>query len=271
MTIPPKPDCWAPGYAEAFNLDVVARAYHLRPPYPEGMFTTLAALMVDQPRTLLDLGSGPGDLARNLVHAAERVDAVDASLAMIERGRAMEHGNHPNLRWIHGRAEDTRLNPPYALVTAGDSLQWMDWPVTLSRIKAALSPNASLAVVGRAWGTGLPEERDILSRFSTNQRFRPLNLIQELESRGLFRKRGEKGFTDVWNPTIEEYVGARRSQASYPRDPNQAEAFDDETRSLLERLLREGRLNTTRGRLGLSVTSGVVWGTPEAPDSEERR
>src|SRR5215472_13280376 len=121
MTIPPKPDCWAPGYAEAFNLDVVARAYPLRPPYPEGMFTTLAALMVDQPRTLLDLGSGPGDLARNLVHAAERVDAVDASLAMIERGRAMEHGNHPNLRWIHGRAEDTRLNPPYALVTAGDS------------------------------------------------------------------------------------------------------------------------------------------------------
>jgi len=108
MTIPPKPDCWAPGYAEAFNLDVVARAYHLRPPYPEGMFTTLAALMIDQPRTL----------------------------------------------------------------------------------------------------------------------------------------------------------DARRSQASYPRDPNQAEAFDDETRSLLERVLREGRLNTTRGRLGLSVTSGVVGGTP---------
>lgn len=117
MTIPPKPDCGAPGYADAFNLDVVARAYHLRPPYPQGLFTTLAALMIDQPRTL----------------------------------------------------------------------------------------------------------------------------------------------------------DARRSQASYPRDPNQAEAFDDETRSLLEGLLREGRLNATRGRLGLTVTSGVVWGTPEAPDSEGRR
>src|SRR5262249_59033475 len=66
-------------------------------------------------------------------------------------------------------------------------------------------------------------------------------------------------------------LDARRSQASYPRDPNQAEAFDDETRSLLEGLLREGRLNATRGRLGLTVTSGVVWGTPEAPDWEGRR
>jgi len=56
---------------------------------------TLASLMVDRPRTLLDLGSGPGDLGRKLVHVAQRVDAIDASLAMIERGRAMEHGDHP--------------------------------------------------------------------------------------------------------------------------------------------------------------------------------
>ena len=112
MSTPPKPDCWAPEYARAFNLESVARTYHLRPPYPEGLFATLAELIVDQPRTLLDLGCGPGDLARNLVHAAERVDAVDVSLAMIERGRAMAHGNHANLRWIHARAEDAQLHPP---------------------------------------------------------------------------------------------------------------------------------------------------------------
>ena len=264
MTTPPKPDCWAPEYAQAFNLESVARAYHLRPQYPDGLFATLAELIVDQPRTLLDLGSGPGDLARNLVRAAERVDAVDVSLARIERGRAMERGNHPNLRWIHGRAEDAPLNPPYALVTAGDSINWMDWPVTLPRIKAVLSPSGSLALVGRVWGTGTPEERDILRRFSTNPRYRPLNVVDELESRGLFHRRGEKGFTDAWNPTIDEYLGARRSQASYPTDESRAEAFDEETLALLERLLREGRLGATSGRLALTVTAGVVWGAPEA-------
>lgn len=266
MTTPPKPACWAPEYAQAFNLESVARAYHFRPPYPEGLFTTLAALMVDQPRTLLDLGCGPGDLARNLVHAAERVDAIDASMAMIERGRAMERGSHPNLRWIHGWAEDAPLQPPYALVTAGDSINWMDWGITLPRIKAALSPNGSLAIVGRVWGTGSPGERDLWRRFSTNSRYRPLNVIEELVSRGLFQRRGEKGFTDAWTPTIDEYLGACRSRASYPTNEGRAEAFDEEMRALLERLLRSGRLSATGGWLALTVTAGVVWGAPKTPN-----
>ena len=266
MTTPPKPACWAPEYAQAFNLESVARAYHFRPPYQEGLFTTLAALMVDQPRTLLDLGCGPGDLARNLVHAAERVDAIDASMAMIERGRAMERGSHPNLRWIHGWAEDAPLQPPYALVTAGDSINWMDWGITLPRIKAALSPNGSFAIVGRVWGTGSPGERDLWRRFSTNSRYRPLNVIEELVSRGLFQRRGEKGFTDAWTPTIDEYLGACRSRASYPTNEGCSEAFDEEMRALLERLLRSGRLSATGGWLALTVTAGVVWGAPKTPN-----
>jgi SAM-dependent methyltransferase len=266
MTTPPKPACWAPEYAQVFNLESVARAYHFRPPYPEGLFTTLAALMVDQPRTLLDLGCGPGDLARNLVHAAERVDAIDASMAMIERGRAMERGSHPNLRWIHGWAEDAPLQPPYALVTAGDSINWMDWGITLPRIKAALSPNGSLAIVGRVWGTGSPGERDLWRRFSTNSRYRPLNVIEELVSGGLFQRRGEKGFNDAWTPTIDEYLGACRSRASYPTNEGRAEAFDEEMRALLERLLRSGRLSATGGWLALTVTAGVVWGAPKTPN-----
>ncbi len=264
MTTLPKPDCWAPEYARTFNHPEVARVYHLRPPYPDGVFTTLAALMVDQPRTVLDLGCGPGDLARNLLQAAERVDAVDASPAMIERGRGMEHGDHPKLRWIRGRAEDAPFDPPYALVTAGDSLHWMDWLVTLPRIKDVLSPNGSLAVVGRSWGTGLAEERELLSRYSTNPRFRPLNLTEELESRGLFDKRGEQGFTGAWNPTIDEYIGARHSQASIPTDTRQAEAFDRETRALLERLVLGGQIQATGERLTLAVQGGVVWGVPQA-------
>jgi len=262
LTTPDKPDCWASCYADAFNDQAVARAYHLRPPYPERLFAALTALMVDQPKTVLDLGCGPGDLARSLVHAADRVDAVDMSPAMIERGRAMEDGDHPKLHWTLGRAEDAPLNPPYSLVTAGDSLQWMDWPVILRRISDALSRNGSLAVVGRIWGTGLSEEREILARYSTNQRFRALNLIRELEARGLFEKRGEERFTEVWTPTIDEYIGARHSQASFSLDAPQARAFDETTRALLERLLREGRIQGAGGRLKLAVDAGVVWGVP---------
>jgi SAM-dependent methyltransferase len=263
-TMPPKPDYYAPERARAFQEETVARHYRLRPPYPEGLFATLAALVVDEPRTILDLGTGTGDLARGLLPAADRVDAVDASLAMIEQGRSLEHGDDPRLRWIHGRAEEAPVVPPYALVTAGDSLHWMDWHVILRRIADLLSPNASLAIASRDWGTRQPEEREILSRYGCSPSFfRPLlNAVRELESRGLFEVCGREHFTHLWKPTIDEYIGCRHSQAAVPRDREQAHAFKDETRALLERLVREGRLEADGERLVLTVESGVAWGMP---------
>jgi SAM-dependent methyltransferase len=265
MTIPPKPECWAPEIAQAFNLEAVARVYHLRPPYAEGLYSTLAGLITDSPRAVLDLGSGPGDLARNLVHVADRVDALDASLAMIERGRELPDGDHPNLTWIHGRAEDAPLEPPYALVTAADSLNWMDWQVVLPRIQQVLTPNGCLAIAGRVWGTETPEERELLRRYSPFRTFQPLNTIEELESRGLYRKVASWGFSAAWTPNIEEYLGARRTQAFYPTDATRAEAFEVETRELLRQLIREGRLEASRDRLALKVTGGVAWGKPLTP------
>ncbi len=101
-----------------------------------------------------------------------------------------------------------------------------------------------------------------MRRYSTNRDFRPLNLVEELESRGLFEKRGEREFSYLWQPTIDEYLGARHSQASFPRDATRAKASDRETRSVLERLVQEGRITTAGERLELLVSAGVVWGLP---------
>lgn len=257
MTIP-KPDCWTAELAGSFQLDGVARWYRYRPPYAPSLFTRLASLAVDEPRTALDLGCGIGDLARHLVGVVDRVDAVDVSLAMIEQGRTHEHGDHPNLRWIHGRAEEAPLDPPYSLVVAGDSLHWMDWPVIVPRIRDVLSPNGSLGIACREWGTGEPEEREIWVRHGRSRTWRPLHLVHELESRGLFEKRGAWGFTADWNPTVDEYLGAARSRASYPTEPERAERFDREMREVLERGLHE----SGGGRLHVTVTGGAAWGVP---------
>jgi SAM-dependent methyltransferase len=258
MAPPPKPDCWAPELATPFELDVVARSYVFRPPYGANLFAKLASLVGDEPRTVLDLGCGPGDLARYLVPLFDRVDAVDVSAAMIGVGRTLEHGDAPNLRWVRGRAEDAPLDPPYALVVAGDSLHWMDWFVIVPRIRDMLSPNGWLAIAGKEWGTGTPEERELWARYSTNQANRPVHLIDELESRGLFEKRGTEGFTAGWTPTIDEYLAANRSRASYPTVPERAEAFDGELRAVLERLLDGDRLR-------LTVRGGFAWGVPLVP------
>lgn len=89
--------------AEAFKDVHVVNAYRFREPYPDEVFDILASLIVDEPRAVLDVGAGSGDIARRLVERVERVDAVDFSHNMIERGKQLPNGNNPHLHWIYGR------------------------------------------------------------------------------------------------------------------------------------------------------------------------
>ena len=127
----PEPSRFDRAYAQAFQEQKVVEAYQHRPPYTQEVFALLAALVLDEPRAVLDVGSGSGDIARPLTPLVERVDAVDFSQRMIERGKQLPNGSHPRLHWIYGRIEEVPLAPPYALVTAGSSIHWTEWDVAL--------------------------------------------------------------------------------------------------------------------------------------------
>lgn len=85
----PKPEQFGASYAEAFKDQQVVDAYRYRPPYPDEVFDILAGLIGDEPRTVLDVGAGSGDIARRIADAARRVDAVDFSQHMIELGKRL--------------------------------------------------------------------------------------------------------------------------------------------------------------------------------------
>ena len=53
--------------AATFTHRGVATAYRYRPPYPAEVFGILERLITDRPRTVLDLGTGEGALARPLL------------------------------------------------------------------------------------------------------------------------------------------------------------------------------------------------------------
>jgi SAM-dependent methyltransferase len=251
--------------ADVFKLDSVARVYHHRPPYPAGVVDALRSLLGDGGGAVLDAGCGTGELARALVvDGAERVDAVDVSQAMIDVGRRQEGGDHPNLRWECARLEDAELRPPYALAVAADSLNWMDAEVAMPKLHDALRPGAWLAIVHRTWGTGAPEEQELIRAFSVISDFRPFDL-GDLVSRGLFRPGGHVRFAGAWRPTVEEYVESRHSQAGFAREPmgaDRAGEFDRELSDLLGRLVREGRMMVRDARLELRVVAEVGWGRP---------
>lgn len=265
----PKPKQWREGYASVFQETSVARAYEYRPPYPAPIFQLLDELAGDRPRAILDVGCGTGELARGLTPFADRVDAVDVSRPMIEIGKTLPRGDAAHLHWICSRMEDAPLHPPYSLIVAGDSLHWMDWAVVLPRLHRSLHPGGFLALVTRGWGTGVSEETEIFSRYSTNQDFQRISLIAELARRGLFEQRGEREMPPApWRPTVAEYIEARHSQSAFSRErmaPADVAAFDAALETLLRRLIEAGSLQMTENRLELDVRTKVTWGLPLDP------
>src|SRR5207237_1117857 len=93
-----------------WGIALVVAAYPARPPYPESAIRLLAELAVDQPRRVLDIGCGTGDISRRLAQLVECVDAVDASERMLAAGRRA-CGGHPAEGGASLRADLRRRQP----------------------------------------------------------------------------------------------------------------------------------------------------------------
>jgi SAM-dependent methyltransferase len=259
-SVEPKPQGWSERYGAVFAEQDVVDHYHLRPAYPEETIGVLAGLA--RGGMVLDLGCGPGELARRLAQRVERVDAVDVSAPMIERGRALPGGDAPNLRWLLGRVEQVVLAGPYALALAGDSIHWFDWDVALPRVAELLDPEGVLAIVRRDW---LRDERlrgllaPVYARHSWNDEFESLDPVTELERRGLFVRSGEHAAAPCpWRPTLDEIVDVHYSTSGFALSRlSDREQFERETRQLVEETLEP-----RDGRYDLDVVATVVWGRP---------
>ncbi len=258
----PKPSHLGLKYAEQFKDSSIVQVYHHRPPYSDEAINTLVALITDQPRTVLDIGCGTGDLARKLANRVEHVDAVDFSRAMLARGRTLPGGDHPHLHWIEGRIEEVTLQPPYALITAGESLHWMEWEIVLPLFHHMLTPRGYLAIAERGTERN-PWNDDLLAligRFSTNQEYRPYNLIEELERRHLFQQRGAIHTQLIsFSQSGEDYLRSIHSRNGFSRErmgDAAANAFDDEVRKIIAPFLQNERLH-------LRITCSIEWGSPQ--------
>ncbi len=252
--------------ASRFQDQSVVDRYHLRPAYPLETLTILGELIVDEPRVVLDVGCGTGNVARPLAEYVERIDAVDLSLPMLERAKVLPGGDSAKIRWLHGRAEDVELEPPYALVTAGESLHWMEWDVVLPRLARVLTPHGMLAIayIGHIeeqpvpWGEGY---RQISQRFTNNPTYQPFDWIGELEKRRLFQKLGEcKTMPVPVRQTVEDYIAAQHARSTLSLDtmtPSQAAQFDMEMQALLLPFVQDGLLT-------FSVVGGITWGKPKS-------
>lgn len=268
----PKPQYWTSEYATWFRDPSIVSVYHYRPPYPSQVFDVLRSLIIDVPRTVLDVGCGTGDICRVLAPSVDRIDAIDFSVPMIAKGKQLPGGNGANVVWIEGSVENAALTPPYALITAGESIHWMEWDVVLPRFASALSEHGMLAVIERNWDG--PRESEVRKRivpifrqYAAKEMNAPFNLISGLAQRG-FQKVGELIVCEPWQPTVTEYIECRHAQNSFSRDQmgeERAAAFDTDLGAALEALCEDGSISIRDDRLMLEVRATVIWGRITSP------
>lgn len=258
----PKPAHLGPEYGAQFSDQRVADAYPTRPPYPPQIIETLAQLARDQPRKVLELGCGTGDITRYLAPQVDHIDALDISAPMLQKARTLPNGNAANIRWIHQAAEAFDYPGPCALVCAAESLHWMEWDVIFPKIRRALSPNGRLAIVfGRELGP-MPwysELGPLFARYSTNRDFQPFDLIEELTLRNLFVLEGRLQTTPVrWSQPLADYLESFHSRNGFSRERmgESAREFDEQLAALVSPYSENGLLHFT-------LTAQIAWGLPE--------
>lgn len=241
----------------------VAAAYVLRPDYPPGLYQTLLDKMPAR-RRVLDLGSGPGKIARALAHHVGEVLAVDPSAAMLSLGKSLDGGAHPNIRWIEGFAEDLAVeDASLDLAVAGAAIQWMDPSQLFPKLARALAPGALVAIVdgdAPAAAPWLEAYEDVIKRWVER-----LGGVWNGESHcrlmaahlAWLDVQGEMTFTVSIRQPLEDLIACQHSRATWSRTRmgSLTEVFDVDLRNALEPGVQDGMIT-------FEMATKLAWGRP---------
>lgn len=120
-----------------------------RVPYAAALIRRVADVVgLTARHRVLDLGCGPGPLARQFAPLVHEVVAMDPTPEMLGAARLLAEGI-PNIRFIAGSSYD--LDPGlgrFRLVVMGRSFHWMDRVDTLQRLDRMIEPGGAVALLG---------------------------------------------------------------------------------------------------------------------------
>jgi SAM-dependent methyltransferase len=238
-----------------FDDPDVARCYAHRAPYAPQLYEFLLGLVPGRERAL-DLGCGPGKIARVLAPHFACVTAIDPSPSMLALGR---EGAPANIEWICSAAEDVPFGA-FDLATAGASLHWMRHEVVFPRLAEGGGLIAVIDGDDAFEAPFAPELEKFLTRWlaRVGRRYDPAGFKAELESnRPWIDLEGEQSFVYEHRVALDNYVAAQHARATWTRAVmgQLARAFDDDLAETLAPF-------ATDGDLRFRVKSNLVWGRP---------
>jgi hypothetical protein len=161
--------------------------------------------------------------------------------------------------------EEAILYPPYDLVTAGASLNWMDWPPVMIKFRENLKTDRYLAMIETIfqlvpWAEAV---KPLLGRYSLNkdyQSYDNMTIVGELEKINLFEMKGMKESSpSVFRQPATEYVESFHARNGFSRDRMgdlEASEFDLQLNNIVSSYCPDGIVS-------LNLSGWVIWGIPQ--------
>ena len=148
-----------------------------RLPFTPAFLAALAAAVPFSPRDdVLDLGSGPGEIAVQIAPLARSVTALDAEQPMLDELARRAKAAGRDIRRVLARAEGAPLDlGPFKLITIANAHQFMHHPGTFDRLNRWLASGGRIAIcrardgVTQAWPALL---RDVRRKWGNDHRGR---------------------------------------------------------------------------------------------------
>ena len=122
-----------------------------RAKYPAAMFNDIVSIFgLDGHGSMLDLGTGTGELAMPLAKYFDNVLGLDPDPEMIEQAKLnSKRAKLNNIDWQIASSNDlTEVNRSFKLITLGQSLHWMDEITVIDQLYELLEPSGGLFIVG---------------------------------------------------------------------------------------------------------------------------
>ena len=254
--------------AAIFTQPDVVASYYARQPYAPAAYAALLASVPGRARAL-DIGCGPGPVARELAAHFREVTALDPSEGMIATARAM--GGPSNICWVCARAEDFDTPARFDLVVAGSSIHWVDPAVVFPRLARLTTIFAALGndpTFPRppppcgidAWLAFLERWMPTVGRTVPDAwRDPPPPPAPTTPNEAWIDVAGRARFAFAFRQSINDFIASCHARVGWPREQMGqalAQAFDEDLAALLIPHA------DAQGVLALNVVTDLVWGAP---------
>lgn len=223
-----------------------------RVPYPPELLSFLREQAeCDGTGSLVDLGTGTGEIAVPMSRHFEFVHAVDSSKEMIQEGKARaKKANANNITWHLSEAEKFKAEEDsVSLVTIGAAFHWMNRKLIAQHCQKWLLPCGALSVLGGSstWtGTSAWQEtaREVMKKWLGERRragsgnySKPKERYEDILTQEGFIV-SAASFDVDWRWTVDQYIGYLYSTSFASRSVlgEKADAFELDMRTALSNL-----------------------------------